>query len=422
MKKDLPRLLLISEVTLDGESTGINRTLVNLLESYPPSSFMLYAPDQALKIHPTSPTFAHNIAAFPSYFLPYLNNRFGGLCNPLLQSLNSQLFQWLPLANRHLISNFSPEIAIICPNGLLGLIAGYKVIQELGIPFLIYFMDNWMASCHVSWLSGNTQSICRFVLQQADGWLMISSQLEKDLSKQYEVYAQRSLIIHNPVDLANKSLPNFTPHFTGTFRVAYAGAIWSIHYDAIAAIAAAISELRQDGVDIELVLYTNENFWELHREKWNFWQVQYGSLIPYQELNQYLQQANLLLVASSFMPESAHIVSSSFQTKLTDYMASGRPILACGPDYAICNDFIKTWNCGLVCETNQVTEIKAVLLKIIRNPEKLFYLAQNAYEIVKKNFEIGRVKSNLYSFIQETLADNTNIFASLANAKNLSSD
>lgn len=408
MEKYFPRLLFISDVTLNAESTGINRTLVNLLESYPASSFMLYAPDKALKNHPTYPPLADNVAAFPSYFFPNLSNRLGFLFNPLIEGLNSELFQSLPLANRDRIADFSPEVAVICPNGPLGLIAGYKVIKELDIPFLIYFMDDWMASCHVSWLRGNIQSVCRFVLQQADGWLMISSQLERDLSDRYKVYPKRSLIVHNPVNLSNRPTPNFTPHLTGTFRVAYAGAIWSMHYDAIAVIAEAIYEMRKDGVDIELVLYTNEGFWESHRANWDSWQVRYGSFIQYEKLTEYLQQANLLLVASSFLPESAHIVRSSVQTKLTDYMASGQPILSCGPDYAICNDFVKNWNCGFVCETNKITEIKALLLSIIQNPEKSLSLAQNAYEVVKNNFEMSRVRSKLYNFINQTLSNETN--------------
>ncbi|MFM6344219.1 MAG: hypothetical protein ACKPFK_03600, partial [Dolichospermum sp.] len=116
-----------------------------------------------------------------------------------------------------------------------------------------------------------------------------------------------------------------------------------------------------------------------------------------------LQKADLLLVVSSFLPEYAHITASSVQTKLTDYMASGKPILACGPSYAACNQFIKTWNCGLLCESNQVDEIKETLLKQIQNPKKLDSLARTAFKVVIDNFESSKVISNLYQFIQETI-------------------
>jgi glycosyltransferase involved in cell wall biosynthesis len=404
MEKNLPKLLLVSEVSLNQEGTGINRTLVNLLEDYPADRLMLYAPDQSLRRDPTIERFHKNVVAFPEQFLSYQNNRLGFLINPLIASSNYQLIDWLSLANYDKIADFAPEIILICPNGPLALLMGYKVIQSFDSPFLIYFMDDWLAFNHTRWLTGNIQSVCRSVLQQAAGWLMISPQLEKDLMQRYEIFPKRSLIVHNPVDLSQKTSPNFTTRSDATFRVVYAGAIWTMHYDAIASVAEAVYELKSSGLDIELVLYTSPNFWHRYQKYWEAWEVKYGSLIPYEELNQYLQQANLLLVASSFIPENAQFTRSSLQTKLTDYMASGRAIFACGPRYSACNQFVKTWKCGLVCETNELAEIREILLKQIQNPEELEILGKNAFASVHDHFEAGRVRSNLYNFIQESIS------------------
>ncbi|MFM6440617.1 MAG: glycosyltransferase, partial [Dolichospermum sp.] len=400
MDKNLPRLLLISEVSLSERETGINRTLFNLFEDYPSDRFMLYTPDESLKNNPTSSIFQTNIAAFPEQFFPYQRNRLGFLFNPLFTSLNYQLIDWLPLASYQKIADFSPEVILICPNGSLALLMGYKLIQYFDAPFLIYFMDDWVALNHVRWLTGNVQSICQFILQKAAGWLMISPQLEQELAERYKIKPQRSLIVHNPVDLSNNRLPDFTPQFRDNFRVVYAGAIWPMHYDAVAVVAEAIYELRRDGVDIELVLHTPANFWNAYQENWEKWQVTYGNLIPYQELNQYLQKADLLLVASSFLPENSHMTRCSVQTKLTDYMASGRPILACGPNYSACNQFVKNWNCGLVSETNLVSEMKEILLKQKQSIAELYCFAKNGFEVLQDNFETKKVRYKLYEFIQ----------------------
>ncbi|MFM6272143.1 MAG: glycosyltransferase, partial [Dolichospermum sp.] len=262
--------------------------------------------------------------------------------------MNYQLMDWLPLASYQKIADFSPEVILICPNGSLGVLMGYKLIKHFNAPFLVYFMDDCLKFSHTRWLTSNIQSLGDFLLEKAAGWLMISPQLEQELAVRYKVKPQRSLIVHNPVDLSNKTLPNFTPHSRDNLRVIYAGAILPMHYDAVAVVAEAIYELRCDGIDIELVLHTPSHFWNAYQDNWEKWQVTYGNLIPYQELNQYLQKADLLLVASSFLPENSHATRCSVQTKLTDYMASGRPVLACGPNYSACNQFVKNWNCGLV--------------------------------------------------------------------------
>jgi glycosyltransferase involved in cell wall biosynthesis len=401
MEKDLPRLLLISEVSLSESETGINRTLFNLFEDYPSDRFMLYAPDRSLKNDPTASIFQANIASFPEQFFPYQRNRLGFLFNPLFTILNYQLIDWLPLASYQKITDFSPEVILICPNGSLGLLMGYKLIQYFDVPFLIYFMDDWVKLNHTRWLTGNVQSICHFILQKAAGWLMISPQLERELAERYKIKPQRSLIVHNPVDLSNKTFPDFTPQSRDNFRVIYAGAIWPMHYDAVAVVAEAIYELRRDGVDIELVFHTPANFWNAYQENWEKWEVTYGSLIPYKELHHYLQKADLLLVASSFSPENSYATRCSVQTKLTDYMASGRPILACGPSYSACNQFVKSWNCGLVCETDIVDEIKEILLKQMQNITELNNFAKNGFEVLQNNFTTQIVSSKLYGFIQQ---------------------
>ena len=401
LKKDLPRLLLVSEASLDNQRTGLGRTLVNLFAGYPADKFMVYSPKSTWKDYPTSPPLDQNVATFSDKFLPQINNRLGLLFNPILQSIDLQLIDWLPLAEKEKIDGFDPQVIIICPVGIVGLLVGYKVAQLFQCPSIAYFMDDWVNNNHQRWLSGGLQSLCHNVLEKASAWLMISSQLEKELINRYQLAPKRSLIVHNPVDLSNKQLPEFSRDSKEPFRVIYAGSIFTMHYDAIAVVAEAIYELRCSGVDIELVLHTAQNFWDTYQEEWEKWDVKYGSLIPYERLNQCLQEANLLLVASSFLPEHAHITRSSVQTKLTDYMASGRPILSCGPSYAACNQFVNTWNCGLVCETNKVEQIKQILLKQIQSPAELQLLALNAYAVVERHFEASTVISNLYHFIQE---------------------
>jgi glycosyltransferase involved in cell wall biosynthesis len=307
----------------------------------------------------------------------------------------------LPLASYQKIADFSPEVILICPNGSLGLLMGYKLIKYFDASFLVYFMDDCLKFSHTRWLTSNIQSVGHLLLQKAAGWLMISPQLEHELAVRYKMKPQRSLIVHNPVDLSNKTLPDFTPHSRDNFRVIYAGAILPMHYDAVAVVAEAIYELRCDGIDIELVLHTPAHFWNAYQENWEKWQVTYGNLIPYQELNQYLQKADLLLVASSFLPENSHATRCSVQTKLTDYMASGRPILACGPNYSACNQFVKNWNCGLVCETNLVSEMKEILLKQKHSIAELYFFAKNGFEVLQNNFEAKKVRYKLYEFIQK---------------------
>ena len=366
---------------------------------------MLFCPERQLQSHPPDPPFAHRAVGFPDIRVPLLTNRLGKFFNPAAIALNLQLMDSLPIPNLRQLAAFAPEVILICPVSHWCLLMGHKVAQHFPCPSLVYFMDDWLATDQTRWWTGNVQTVGYEVLAQAQGWLMISDRLQSNLSKRYGLNPERSLIVHNPVDLADKSPP--APHSpeNPVFRVVYAGSIWGMHYDALAAVAEAILALRQDGVAIELVIHTEPGFWDMYKFHWERCQVVNGGLVPYTQLDGYLQQADVLLVACSFSADYASVIRSSVFTKLTDYMVTGRPILCCGPSYAACNSFIKKWNCGLVCETNQVPEIQNFLRQQLVNQSLHRSIAQTAFEVVRNHFEKQIVSQKLHQFIAESKYD-----------------
>ena len=407
MLNNLPRLLLVSDANLSSQGSGINRTLVNLFNNYPPELLLLYVPQETMRTFPPIPSLAKRVVEFPLSYLNIWQNRLGKFINPLIQSINYQLLDWLPLANGKKIEEFNPEIILICPNSLGCLVNSYKLVKNCQSPFLVYAMDDWISLEESYWLSANGKKVITELLNKSAAWLMISEQLQEVFSQHYQLIPNQSLIVHNPVNLDDKEIPNFKISHKDNFKIIYAGSIWAMHYDTLALVAQAIYELRQEGKNIELILHTHEMFWKQYQEQWESWQVTNGKLIPYEQLNSHLQQGDLLLVVSSFLPEYKHLTQSSLQTKLTDYMASGKAILACGPGYSACNSFVKQWDCGLVWETNQVSEVKEYLWKKINNQKLLNNYAHKAFDVVTNHFAKSKVSSNLYQFIQQVSQGNT---------------
>lgn len=400
MTCNLPRILLVSEVALNQESNGANRTLINLFENYPVEQLALFSPN---KLATSDSVLNQRSFAFPERYLPSLYGRYAPLgkwLNPLISSINLQLLEWLPIPQKQELEDFAPDVILICPISPRCLLMGQRLYQHFQIPFLIYFMDDWMATDHPQWLSNSVQKLTHQLLSEAAAWLMISEPLQETLSKRYQIEPKQLMVVHNPVDLSGKKPPDEVISGNHTFRIVYAGSIWPMHYDALAVIAEAVFQLRQDGKDIELILHTAPYFWNTYEDKWQGWEVTNGLSIPYEEIDSYLRRGDLLLVVSSFLPEQSFMTSSSVQTKITDYMAAGRPILACGPDYSACNKFIKKWNCGLVCETNNLVQVKDFLAEQINQRDVNQKLANTAFEVLKNNFEKSKINKKLYQLIE----------------------
>jgi glycosyltransferase involved in cell wall biosynthesis len=413
----LPRILIVSELSLSFSKNGrsANPTLFNLFENYPSELLMQYVPTSTLRDNPPSPPFENRVISFSSQYLQPLRNRLGIILNYLIDAINFKLIEWLSIPNKSQLDNFNPEIILVCPITPVCLIMGYKLMMEFKRPVLIYFMDNWMAyNRHPKWLYFFLQNLTHQyiqdltyqILKQSVAWLMISEQLKDELSSRYKITPQSSLIVHNPVVLSNKSLSKIDNKYINDndiFRIAYAGSIQVMHYDALASVAEAVYELRNEGVRVELVVYTASVFWDIYKTQLQTWEVIYGSLIPYNELNEYLKCANLLLVATSFLPEYDYIIRSSILTKLTDYMATGIPIMSCGPSYSACNHFVNKWECGLVCETNNVPEIKSFIVKQMNDYSLNQEIAINAFKVLENQFEQSKVSNSLYSFIEKNV-------------------
>jgi hypothetical protein len=102
-------------------------------------------------------------------------------------------------------------------------------------------------------------------------------------------------------------------------------------------------------------------------------------------LHERLREHDLLLVASSFRADQAQISRASLQTKVTDYMLAGRPILACGPSYAASNLFLRQHDCALFAEDPAPDAIDVVLRTAIANRAANAGLARRAFEIVVRD-------------------------------------
>ncbi|MEL7067676.1 MAG: hypothetical protein AAGN15_03365 [Cyanobacteria bacterium J06581_3] len=396
---DFPKLLLISELSLSKSSEGrsANPTLYNLFKTYPPESLLQLVPNNTLKLSP--PVAPHqNVVSYSDSFFPLIRNRIGLTLNRYFIFLNLSILNLLNLSHREKIEEFSPDLLLLCPITLSSLIVGWKMANKLKIPFLIYFMDDWIAVDQSLWIGGDTQSLASYLLQESKGWIMISDYMQEDISQRLGINGKPYIVAHNPVEPLTLG-PNNKESTREKFRIAYAGSIQTMHSDALLLVAEATHYLRKEGIDIELVIYTASSFWENHQESLIKFEVQYGSLLPYDELLSKLSEFDLLLVCTSFSPHVKHVVRSSLLTKLTDYMATGRPILSCGPSYSACNRFLEKWNCGVVCDHNSILEIKKVLKKCIYETEVLLNMADKASTVLKENFSGAVVTKRLHEFI-----------------------
>lgn len=395
-KQSLPNLIFLDNVP-NKMYGGLIQTLYNLFDNYPPEKLYALVFDyqnltdgnslncRQIKLEETP------IKAFTSGAL----SRF----NSFISKLNATLREVLGVK---IDKNKLPPngLILVCTSNINKLHAAKIIHKKYNYPMLTYFMDDWVAETRLDWWGGNVDELAKFILDNSLGRLMISETLNDTLNRRYSLQPKPTYIVHNPVTVAAEFQKPRPIAERKSVKIIYAGSIWDMHLDALVLVANAVEILNEKpGKKHELVIYAHPSFWENNKLKLDKKGVTFAGFVSYDELEHKLHDAALLLVASSFLKRFEAFSRSSVQTKLTDYMKMGIPVLSVGPNYGACNNFVKKWECGYVW-ANQNSDRLADYLKALQNDDATFqFFAKNAYSAAKSHFSKTVVQQNLYKFI-----------------------
>lgn len=134
----------------------------------------------------------------------------------------------------------------------------------------------------------------------------------------------------------------------GRLHVLYAGNVYQAHEAAVAALCAAQAHV--DGVELEFLCRPNRVV-PADRCKW----------VDQTHAQAALQRADVAVVALAANSPYPREVMGCFPSKIVDYLAAGKPILAIVPPGCFVDRFVRTTGCGVSVTTESPTDIARVL-------------------------------------------------------------
>ncbi|MBI1809791.1 MAG: hypothetical protein HYR75_07840 [Gemmatimonadetes bacterium] len=386
-----PRLVLVTDGDVGPASRGAGRTLVNLFARWPTDRLLIATSASA---QPARDEHGHRV-------LPARGWLRGGLAErvaPLLGEMNAAWASVRPLPLMGAIRDFAPQLTLVVPTDSTALVWGERALRAVAAPAVTYLMDEWMSAGAHAWPGGNALATTRRLLDESTAWLAISEPLAARMTALAGT-RRPTLVVHNPVTLEAAPPAALAAPREGPYRIAYAGSIWPMHLDAIVAVAESTARLRAQGHDVRLVLHTDAHGWNAAATTWEALGVEHGGIVPYAALRERLGEYDLLLVASAFDAAHAALSRSSLQTKVTDYLAVGRPILACGPTDAASNVYLRAHDCAWLLESTASEVVDRTLARCIDARAEGQEMARRGYELVRREHDAERVSARLYAFL-----------------------
>ncbi|MEW5847167.1 MAG: glycosyltransferase family 4 protein [Myxococcota bacterium] len=393
-----PRVLVIADAPLSENSGGAGLTLCNLLSALPPRNVLSFVPRASTQGHPPTEPWAARTRA---YEVPFPHRQRAPLryFNPLWATLNDLTADVVVEEHLAALRRFQPDVILASPITALDVHVAASAVRKLGVPHAVYFMDDWMTHEPVE-SRQRLESAARWLVATSSVRLMISAKLSAEYQRRFGPARTDDVVLQNPVLTERFLSSSQAARGDGRKVLVYAGAIWPMHRDALEALARAVAHLRGQGTDVVLRVHTSPTFWQQHASLFEPLGVEFGGHLPHRDVPDALKRADALVVACSFLPEWAPFSRYSIQTKLGEYLMTGRPVLVVGPDDAACAEWVAQHSAGAVLSAPSTEGLAAALRDLLGDDARLRALGVAGQALAQREHAREQVQPRFVAALQ----------------------
>ena len=228
-------------------------------------------------------------------------------------------------------------------------------------------------------------------VQLADALFVISDKQKAEYDK---IFGRECVLLRKGGDFSKGFLPK--PHIDHPVKLVYTGNIHAGRWKTLAELVNVIKRLNKHEQRIELDIYTlsprtNEIMTKLNVDGCS-------RLMPPatdREIKNAIESSDALIFVEPFQLKEKLKWRLSFSTKIVDYLAASRAIIAIGPRGLASMDYLFS-NDAAIC-INRKEQMFDCIKDIIEHPDILFKYAENAWKCGSKNNDISGTQEILLS-------------------------
>jgi glycosyltransferase involved in cell wall biosynthesis len=305
----------------------------------------------------------------------------------------------LPKALKDWVRRFSPDV-IYSPLGSIRVMKLFLAIAKISErPIIPHFMDDWPLTMYSgSVLLGYPRRVLRrclaHIFQRSPFGLCIGEEMAQEYQQRYGITFGH---VMNCVDETCFIEPK--PRKSKCPSVSYIGRLHLDRWQPLVTIGRAAIEL---GYEMR-IFAPAEDLQTCAGHFRDIDGIRLGSLPP-EEVFGELQRADVLVHVESFDPAIIAYTRFSVSTKIPQYMAAGKPILAYGPEDLASMGVIRSANAGVVIGRNEQEEVRMALRALLEDQSYGLVLAQNGYSYARTYYAKGAVQEHFRAILAQAAA------------------
>lgn len=234
------------------------------------------------------------------------------------------------------------------------------------------------------------------ILRRARWVWGISPYLCEYLNRRYNCASQ--LLMPFLDDSTSAESTDLRPRRNREIHIVHTGAIYTLQVDAVRNMVGAVTRANAagGGTGYRLTLLCSLSPETLKRMGLDSPNVAVSPHVPPGEIPRFLSEADILFIGYSFDARIKHMASTSLATKLTEYLASGVPILVHAPPYASISRYCKSEGFGLLVEEPDEKKLAEAILRLATDSNLRERLARNATATFLNNHVAATARARFF--------------------------
>lgn len=258
---------------------------------------------------------------------------------------------WKSKELKQFVLDYNPDVIWMdgSPLPLMNRLYDY-VLKIAKKPAVIFMQDDVFTyeSCGKSVLEKirkhHLRRTVRRVVKQCDDMFVASPKMKKEYDA---IFGFDSTFIAKSIEL--DTMPQTQHEIHTPIRLVYLGQVLYGRIYSLISIAEALDKINSDGVKVQLFVYTNNQLSEDEKKKLLVKDsVFLMPPVPYSEVPRVMDENDVVVFVESFEPQFCNVARLSFSTKICDYLACGKCILAIGPGNIAPIEYFKEEDAAMV--------------------------------------------------------------------------
>lgn len=295
------------------------------------------------------------------------------------------------------LDEFKPEIIYTCAGSIRIMKAVNNISKHYGIPVVIHLMDDWPNTIYdTSLLLKPFRWLALKELRVLYSRTQVNYAISEGLGEKYTaMYHKKHIALMNPADIYPIDTDEAVPYCEDqSVKFLYAGSLSLNRDKSLLEIAASLFDLRKRGFANHFDIYVSKtliNDYNINRFS------QYGvHLHPYvspAKVYELYAKYDVLVYTESFDKSNIDFTSYSLSTKVPEYLASKRPILAYLPEQLFSAQFLEQKQVAKVA--HNTTELMMSCQRLIEDHSLRLRLAHNGRELAEREFSYEQVQKKI---------------------------